>query len=201
MGVAVLVVFFVCDSFTSQWQDKLYKKYHSITQTQMMLGGNLLGFMMTCGSLLAAWPRVQDSLRVVMERPEVLLRLVCLGVVYALGQFCIYSAIRILGPLSFAWIMTARQLLSVLVSLVIFGHGINATKVICISVVFAIMSAKQLAKAMPALSGSARLLQAKLTQQASSQVSSLSRRAVPSMAKRGHRMQESSDATKVKKER
>mmetsp|Transcript_45636 Transcript_45636/g.99185 ORF Transcript_45636/g.99185 Transcript_45636/m.99185 type:complete len:128 (+) Transcript_45636:2-385(+) len=76
-------------------------------------------------------------------------RIVALGVVSALGQFCIYSAIRILGPLSFTWIMTARQLLSVLISLVFFGHGINVTKLLCILVVFGIMSSKQLAKAMP----------------------------------------------------
>ena len=43
----------------------------------------------------------------------------------ALGQFCIYSAIRILGSLSFTWIMTARQLLSVLISLIFFGPGLS----------------------------------------------------------------------------
>merc|ERR1712087_359703 len=64
-----------------------------------------------------------------------------------MGQFCIYTAIKILGPLAFTWIMTTRQLLSVLISLVLFGHGVSVTKLTCIFIVFAIMSSKQLAKA------------------------------------------------------
>lgn len=99
-------------------------------------------------------------------RPEVMGRIFMLGFVYALGQFCIYSAIRILGPLSFTWIMTARQLLSVLISLVFFGHGINVTKVVCILVVFGIMSAKQLTKAMPTITSGAKKLQRAVTRRA-----------------------------------
>lgn len=149
MGSFILVVFFVCDGFTSQWQTALYRKHPGLTRTQMMLGGNLLGFILTSSTLFAAWPKVKQSMAVALQRPEVMGRIVSLGLVYAVGQFCIYSAICILGPLSFNWIMTARQLLSVLISLVFFGHGINVTKVVCIFVVFGIMSAKQLQKAVP----------------------------------------------------
>merc|ERR1719230_2397517 len=86
---------------------------------------------------------------VAFENPEIFGRIIALGFVSAMGQFCIYSAIRILGPLSFTWIMTARQLLSVLISLVFFGHGINMTKLVCILTVFAIMSERQLRRALP----------------------------------------------------
>jgi len=158
MGIAMLMIFFACDSFTSQWQNALYKKHPKLSQTQMMLGGNLLGFLLTSGTVVAAWPKVQESLAVAIARPEVMGRILCLGFVYALGQFCIYSAIRVLGALSFTWIMTARQLLSVLISLVFFGHGINLTKVVCILVVFGIMSAKQLTKAMPKITSGAQKL-------------------------------------------
>merc|ERR1740123_991268 len=146
MGILLLVVFFVCDGFTSQWQKNLYRKHPNLTQTQMMLGGNLLGFLLTGGTVLAAWPKVQASFHVAAGNPAIMCRIMCLGIVYALGQFCIYSAIRIVGPLTFSWIMTGRQLLSVLISLVFFGHDINVTKVSCILVCFGIMSAKQLAQ-------------------------------------------------------
>merc|ERR1712232_477306 len=55
MGVLMLIVFFVCDSFTSNWQTKLYKDYPKITQIQMMLGGNLLGFVFTSSTIFASW--------------------------------------------------------------------------------------------------------------------------------------------------
>merc|ERR1719440_529552 len=115
----------------------------------MMLGGNLLGFLMTSGTLVFNWAKISKSLGDAVERPEVMFRIIALGVVSALGQFCIYSAIRILGPLAFTWIMTARQLLSVLISLIFFGHGVNLVKILCILTVFCIMSSKQLAKATP----------------------------------------------------
>lgn len=149
MGVTCMVVFFVCDSFTSQWQTALYKKHQKISQTQMMLGGNLMGFVFTTGSAVLNWADIRRSLGRAVEHPEVMGRIVALGVVSALGSFCIYSAIRILGPLSFAWIMTARQLLSVLISLLFFGHGISFTKLLCILTVFAIMSSKQLQRIVP----------------------------------------------------
>ena len=114
-------VFFAGDSFTSQWQTNLYSKYPHLTQLQMMLGGNFLGMVFTSSNLYYSWPKIRASIHLAMENPDVLQRIVALGVVSALGQFCIYSAIRTLGSLSFTWIMTARQLLSVLISLIFFG--------------------------------------------------------------------------------
>jgi len=147
MGVALLILIFVCDSFTSKRQTALYKQHPKLTQNQMMFGGNLLGLVLTSGTLVFDWARISSSLSVAAERPAVMARIVALGVVSAMGQFCIYYAIRVLGPLSFSWIMTARQLLSVLISLVFFGHGINPVKLLCIVTVFGIMSSRQLQRA------------------------------------------------------
>mmetsp|Transcript_9160 Transcript_9160/g.20203 ORF Transcript_9160/g.20203 Transcript_9160/m.20203 type:complete len:777 (+) Transcript_9160:82-2412(+) len=147
-GVCFLVLFFACDSFTAQWQTGLYKEHPRLTQAQMMLGGNLIGLIVTSGTFVASWSEISTSLVRAMEHPEVMKRIIALGIVAAMGQFCIYSAIRVLGPLSFTWIMTARQLLSVYISLIVFGHGVSALKIFCILLVFGIMSSKQLAHAV-----------------------------------------------------
>merc|ERR550537_1988834 len=110
----------------------------------MMLGGNLLGLVVTSGSMFFNWGKITKSAGVAYDNPEIFGRIVALGVVSAMGQFCIYSAIKMLGPLSFTWIMTARQLLSVLISLVFFGHGVSVVKIVCIFTVFGIMSWKQI---------------------------------------------------------
>merc|ERR1712032_1512226 len=156
-------MFFVCDSFTSQWQTALYDKHRKLTQTQMMLGGNLLGMLVTSGTVFVSWSKITSSLAVACENPPIMWRILGLGIVSALGQFCIYSAIRILGSLSFTWIMTARQLLSVLISLIFFGHGINPIKLLCILTVFGIMSSKQLSKVVPALRQPVRRLSKQLS--------------------------------------
>jgi len=181
MGLLLLTMFFVCDSFTSQWQANLYKKHTSLTQTQMMLGGNLLGFLLTSGTLYVAWPKVKVSLAIAAKDPAVMWRIALLGLVYAMGQFLVYSAIRILGPLSFTWIMTARQLLSVLISLVFFGHSVNVTKVACILMVFGIMSAKQLSKMVPEIGRRASVVSSmlKTTFSDAGRSRSTSKRSVP----------------------
>merc|ERR1711982_322554 len=98
------------------------------------------------GTFVAQWPRIRASFLVAMDQPEILACIVALGVVSALGQFCIYTAIRTLGSLSFTWIMTARQLLSVLISLIYFGHGVSVVKLVCIFTVFGVMSWKHIKK-------------------------------------------------------
>merc|ERR1719160_1348486 len=115
----------------------------------MMMAGNLVGCVITMGSIITRWTAVSKSLNYAIERPEVMGRILLLGLSGAMGQFCIYTAIKVLGPLSFTWIMTSRQLFSVLISLVMFGHGVSPVKLLCIFTVFAIMSSKQLSKAMP----------------------------------------------------
>merc|ERR1719498_34309 len=146
MGLTLLVIFFVTDSFTSQFQSKLYKKHTQLTQTRMMVAGNIVGLFVSTCSCIARWHSVSASLQQVVADKAIMLRIGGLGICGAMGQFCIYYAIRVLGPLSFQWIMTSRQLLSVLISLVWFGHGVSVVKVVCILTVFAIMSSRQLAK-------------------------------------------------------
>jgi adenosine 3'-phospho 5'-phosphosulfate transporter B2 len=147
MAVALLVLLFVCDSFTSQYQTALYKKHPSLSQTQMMLAGNSMGLLISSVFVATSWPSVSNSLAYLAANPPAIGRMLALGLSGAMGQFCIYTAIKVLGPLPFAWMMTVRQLLSVLISLVAFGHGISAVKLLCIGTVFAIMSSKHLSRA------------------------------------------------------
>jgi hypothetical protein len=147
IAVALLVIFFVCDSFTSQYQTALYKKHPSLTQTQMMLAGNCMGLLISSVFVATSWSSVSKSLVYIAANPAVIGRMLALGLSGAMGQFCIYTAIKVLGPLPFTWMMTVRQLLSVLISLVAFGHGMSAVKLACIVTVFAIMSSKQLSRA------------------------------------------------------
>ncbi|CAN0564212.1 unnamed protein product [Laminaria digitata] len=55
LGLFFVAVYLVCDSFTSQWQDRIFKK-HKIDQFQMMFGVNLFSIFFTALSLL--WVRL-----------------------------------------------------------------------------------------------------------------------------------------------
>ncbi len=45
-GVMLLCCYLLCDSFTSQWQSRVYKQF-GIDQYQMMLGVNIWSMIMT----------------------------------------------------------------------------------------------------------------------------------------------------------
>lgn len=51
IGLVFVAMYLVCDSFTSQWQDRIFKK-HKIDQFQMMFGVNCFSILFTVGSLL-----------------------------------------------------------------------------------------------------------------------------------------------------
>eukprot|EP00971_Amphidinium_carterae_P309009 6139933-Amphidinium_carterae.1 len=44
--------------FTSQWQTGLYDKHPELTQTKMMLMGNLFGTFITLASIASSWSAV-----------------------------------------------------------------------------------------------------------------------------------------------
>lgn len=50
-GIVLLCAYLFCDSFTSQWQSRVYKAYH-IDQYQMMLGVNVWSCGLTALSLI-----------------------------------------------------------------------------------------------------------------------------------------------------
>mmetsp|Transcript_37329 Transcript_37329/g.89771 ORF Transcript_37329/g.89771 Transcript_37329/m.89771 type:complete len:687 (-) Transcript_37329:1105-3165(-) len=138
MGVSLLVFFFACDAFTSQYQTKLYKRF-KCNQYQLMLGGNLAGCVLTLLANAHHGQQLVDDFCATLSG-GVAIRALALGVLGIMGQMLIYYTIREFGAVVFAWITTARKLVSVVVSIVVFGHGVTATKVSCISVAFAVIA-------------------------------------------------------------
>lgn len=148
MGVLMLGIFFIADSYTSTIQEGLYQE-KGLTEVQMMLGGNLLGLTVSMARIASSFSKISasiDNMSMSSQGLGMFWRLLGLGVMSALTQFCIYSAISVLGADGFAWAQASQKLVSVLVSLAIFGSGISTLKVCCILGVFAMMFWKQLSR-------------------------------------------------------
>ena len=50
VGIGLLLLYLFCDSFTSQWQSRVYKR-HGVDQYQMMLGVNFWSIVLTGNSI------------------------------------------------------------------------------------------------------------------------------------------------------
>jgi solute carrier family 35 (adenosine 3'-phospho 5'-phosphosulfate transporter), member B2 len=134
-GVILLVTYVCSDSFTSQWQSRLYKDYGKIDQYHMMFWVNTWAVMLTLGALIFSgeFLLVLDFLYV---NPTALLYNIITAVTSATGQFFIFYTIKEFGPIVFTVIMTTRQMLSMVLSSVFFGHPMYMTSYLGTLLVF-----------------------------------------------------------------
>jgi len=140
IGLIFLVLYISFDSFTSQWQDKVYQKYGraNVDPYQMMLGVNTSAICITTAGLILSgdFPVVIEFLQ---RNPVVLQYNIITAITSASGQLCIYYTIKEFGPIVFTIIMTTRQMISICLSAIIFGHTMNAVSLLGATIVFGVL--------------------------------------------------------------
>ena len=144
VGAAVLVGYMIFDSFTSNWQDKLYKEYQ-MTSMQMMFGINLFSVVLTVISLLEGGGFV-EGLTFAGRHPEFMRDILLLSVSSAVGQLFVYFTIKQFGPVVFVTMMTVRQAIAILLSCFIYGHAVSVWGVCGVLLVFAAVAFEIFAK-------------------------------------------------------
>jgi len=139
-GLMFLCLYIFFDSFTSQWQDKVYHKYGraNVDPYQMMLGVNASAICITTAGLIITgdFPIVYEFLK---ANPAVFQYNVITAITSASGQLCIYYTIKEFGPIVFTIIMTTRQMISICLSAVIFGHVITLKALVGAVLVFGVL--------------------------------------------------------------
>ena len=140
MGIIMLCVYISFDSFTSQWQDRVYTEYGrpNVDPYQMMLGVNISAIAITSAGLLFTGeiPIVYEFLS---ANPNVLQYNIITAITSASGQLCIFYTIKEFGPIAFTLIMTTRQMISICLSSLIFGHKISSIAIAGAAVVFGVL--------------------------------------------------------------
>jgi len=134
-GLVLMLGYMTFDSFTSNWQGKLFKEY-KMSSVQMMFGVNLFSCIFTSVSLLEQGDFFQ-AWGFMMRHFDFTVHCVLLSLCSAVGQLFIYYTISEYGPIVFTIIMTCRQALAILLSCMIYGHPVTAVGLIGILVVFA----------------------------------------------------------------
>lgn len=121
-GVVILVGYIAFDSFTSNWQDNLFK--YKMSSVQMMFGVNMFSCLFTVGSLLEQGA-LFDSLAFMTRHSEFAFHTMLLSVCSAFGQLFIFYTINQFGAAVFTIIMTLRQAIAILLSCFLYGHAIS----------------------------------------------------------------------------
>merc|ERR1719265_1568610 len=91
------------------------------------------------GAMVFATATFQSTLGFVMARPEALIDVLALSVIATLGQIFIYVTVQKHGPVALSMIMTTRQVWSVVLSCVLFGHNLPGVAVGAAGMVFSVL--------------------------------------------------------------
>ncbi|GAB2274308.1 UDP-galactose/UDP-glucose transporter 5B [Dionaea muscipula] len=139
-GVSLMVGYLGFDGFTSTFQDKLFQGYNMEIHNQIFyttLCSCVLSFtgLILQGHLLAA---VDFASR----HKDCFFDIALLSTVATAGQFFISYTIRTFGALTFATIMTTRQLVSILLSCLWFTHPLSSAQWLGAVIVFGSLYAK-----------------------------------------------------------
>lgn len=133
-GIILIIAYMALDSFTSNWQSKVFKQYQ-VSSTAMMLYANLFSSTFTALGLVVTM-EISKVYLFLVQNPSVILHICTMAVCSAIGQLFIFYTIKRYGPLVFATIQTVRQFLSVVLSIIFFAHPINRMMALGIAMVF-----------------------------------------------------------------
>lgn len=143
-GVSLMAGYLGLDGFTSTFQDKLFKGYDMEIHNQIFyttLCSCMLSFtgLILQGSLLMA-------VDFVSRHNDCFIDIIILSTVATISQFFIFFTIRNFGALTFATIMTTRQLVSILLSCVWFAHPLSVEQLMGAVIVFCSIYARSFLK-------------------------------------------------------
>jgi len=133
-GLLLMGGYLFCDGFTSVFQEKLFKGYNMSTYNQMLyvnLCSAIISFLMLLlsGEL---FPSVLFSLKY----PQFFVNSLGLSICATCGQLVIYYSIKSFGALFFSTVMTIRQVVSILLSCIIYLHPLTISQWLSAFLVF-----------------------------------------------------------------
>ncbi|KAL6864682.1 hypothetical protein ACP4OV_015833 [Aristida adscensionis] len=146
-GVSLMLGYLGFDGFTSTFQDKLFKGYDMEIHNQIF-------YTTMCSCLLSLTGLILQNHLIpavdfMFRHPDCFTDVVILSSVATASQFFISYTIRTFGALTFATIMTTRQLVSILLSCVWFVHPLSWMQWVGAAIVFGALYTKSFMRSKP----------------------------------------------------
>lgn len=134
-GVVLLILFLFFDSFTGQWQSRMFKLNKSMSPLQMMLIMNAFSVVFSFITLVHQ-EELYTSLSFVFHHHLMIFHLLIFCICSTVGQLFIFYTVKSFGAVVFSIIMSARILFSTLLSCFVYNHPVTELGFIGIAIVF-----------------------------------------------------------------
>jgi len=122
-GLLLMAAYMFFDSFTSTFQEKMFKGYTMSTYDQMI-------YVNSCSSIISVLilignGRLFPAMQFIADHKGVFYDSTMLSICASLGQMVIYYTIKEFGALIFSTIMVTRQVISIILSTIIYLHPLS----------------------------------------------------------------------------
>jgi len=135
-GIMLLCFFLVFDSFTGQWQSRMFNKNEDLSPFHMMFAINTFSMIFSFITLVHT-KELDEFSQFVMRHPEMHFHIMVFSICSTVGQLYIFQTIRNFGAVVFAIIMNVRIILSIVFSCIIYSHPISSQGSFGLFIVFA----------------------------------------------------------------
>uniref|UniRef100_A0A7M5XMB6 Adenosine 3'-phospho 5'-phosphosulfate transporter 1 n=2 Tax=Clytia hemisphaerica TaxID=252671 RepID=A0A7M5XMB6_9CNID len=133
-GLILMIGYMGFDSFTANWQSHMFTEY-KVPSMQMMFNVNCFSCLFTSVPLLISGGMTY-ALAFMMVHPSFATHVGIISLTSVTGQMFIFYTLAEFGPLVFTTIMVTRNMLSILLSCIIYGHVLTSQAALGVSVVF-----------------------------------------------------------------
>ncbi|CCH42898.1 UDP-galactose transporter [Wickerhamomyces ciferrii] len=125
IGLLYIFISLLLDGLTNSLQDDLFKKNQNLSGAHLMTGLNLVSFILTLGYTTILSNQLKYSIDFISQYPSILKEIVLYAVCGALGQIFIFITLEKFGSLILVTITVTRKMISMLLSVFLFGHDLN----------------------------------------------------------------------------
>mmetsp|Transcript_22846 Transcript_22846/g.63544 ORF Transcript_22846/g.63544 Transcript_22846/m.63544 type:complete len:525 (+) Transcript_22846:74-1648(+) len=125
-GVMLLSLFLFFDSFTSQFQSRMFQRHQDLSMVELMFATSAFSTVLSFVTLVHT-KELGPAYNFVMEHSEIHVHFFLFSICSTIGQLFIFYTIKNFGAVVFTLIMTTRVLLSIALSCVMYGHKVSAT--------------------------------------------------------------------------
>ena len=134
-GVVLLLLYLFFDSFTGQWQTRMFQINKMLSPLQMMCIMNAFSSVFSFITLVHQ-EELMLSLTFVYTHPEMIVHLVIFCIFSTVGQLFIFYTVKNFGAVVFSIIMSLRILFSTVLSCAVYSHPITELGFLGIGIVF-----------------------------------------------------------------
>jgi adenosine 3'-phospho 5'-phosphosulfate transporter B2 len=125
-GILLLGFFLFFDSFTSQWQSRMFQRHRDLSMVELMFATSAFSSLLSLITLIHSH-ELGPAIDFVFRHSEIHLHFFLFSICATIGQLLIFYTIKNFGAVVFTIIMTTRVMLSISLSVYMYGHQVTTT--------------------------------------------------------------------------